>query len=71
MQLISLASIVYAMLAFVFGMHFFFLVLSIFVEKEVYKHFLVKKCCEDDHEEVKQEKIGYRSNERLYIYVKE
>ena len=44
-QLISLASIFYTLLAFVFGMHFFFLLLSICVERQVYKHFIFKKCC--------------------------
>lgn len=69
-QLISLTIIFYTLMACVFAMHFIFMVISILMEREVYKHFLFKKCCEEDHPETKQERVGYRADERLYIYVK-
>jgi len=48
-QLINLTIIFYALLAFIFGMHLVFLLLSICVEKDVYKFFLKKKFCSDDY----------------------
>ena len=70
-QLIKLTIIFYAMLAFLFGMHLFFLLVSICLEKEVYKHFLLKKCCPEDHTELTDQRVGYRSDEKLFIYPKE
>lgn len=70
-QLISLTIIFYALLAFIFGMHLFFLLISICVEKDVYCHFLRKKFCPKDHPELEHSKIGYRSNQKVFIYVKE
>jgi hypothetical protein len=70
-QLINLTIIFYTLLAFVFGMHLFFLLVSVVVEKEVYKYFLFRKCCEEEHPELGTQKVGYRSEEKLFIYVKE
>lgn len=53
-QLISLTMIFYVLLAFVFGMHFTFILISLYMEKDVYKHFLFKKCCEEEHPELKE-----------------
>ncbi len=48
-QLIELTQLLYAVLAFIFGVHFACLLLSLLVEWRAYRHFLRKKCCEEDH----------------------
>jgi hypothetical protein len=70
-QLINLTQIFYAMLVFVFGMHLGFVILSICMEKDAYRHFLRKRCCREEHLELEQERIGYRSEKKLFIYVRE
>jgi len=70
-QLINLTVIFYALLAFIFGLHLFFLLLSLCIEKSVYLRFMQSKCCPKDHPELSLTRVGYRSNERVYIYVKE
>lgn len=70
-QLISLTSILYTLLAFVFGMHLFFLLVSMVMEREVYKHFWLRKCCPEEHPELAKERVGYRSEDKLFIYVRE
>ena len=70
-QLISLTMIFYGLLAFIFAAHFFFLLLHLCIERGVYRHFLYKKICPKEHPELEEEKIGYRSNEFVYVYVKE
>lgn len=69
-ELIGLTIIFYALLAFIFGSHLFFLLVHLWLEWDVYKHFLFKKFCEKDHPEVKTEKIGYRTNNSVYVYVR-
>lgn len=59
------------MMAFVFGMHLFFLLVSILIEREAYKYFLYKKCCPEDHSELEGQRIGYRSEEKVFIYLRE
>jgi hypothetical protein len=44
-QLIDLTVIFYGLLASVFGLHFLFMVLSLIVERDVYKHFIKRKFC--------------------------
>lgn len=70
-ELISLTTIFYALLAFIFGAHLFFLLTHLLLERTVYLHFLRRKFCPDDHPQLKTERIGYRSDKSLYIYAKE
>lgn len=49
------------MMAFVFGMHMTFLLMSILVEREAYKYYLYRMCCPEEHEELKGQRVGYRS----------
>ena len=70
-QLINLTRIFYGLLAFVFGLHLFFLGLSICIERRVYKYFINKKCCSDQFPELEGQKIGYRSEDKVYIYPRE
>jgi hypothetical protein len=44
-QLISLTVIFYSLLAFIFGLHLFFLLLSLCMERKVYHRFLQRKFC--------------------------
>ena len=67
-QLIPLTQLLYAVLAFIFGMHLLFLLLSLTLEWRVYWHFMAKRCCEEEREELKVEKVGYRSGNKVYIY---
>ena len=53
-QLIPLTQLLYAVLAFIFAMHLLFLIISLVLEWPVYKHYIKKKCCEEDYPEVKQ-----------------
>ena len=70
-QLITLTQIFYGLMAFVFGMHLFFLLFSLCVERSAYKYFIDKKCCKDSHPEHQWQRIGYRSMDKLYIYPRE
>jgi hypothetical protein len=70
-NLISLTMIFYGLLAFIFSLHFLFLLIHLCCERKVYRHFLRRKFCEEEHPEVSSEKVGYRAREFVYIYVKE
>lgn len=72
-ELIGLTQIFYAMLAFIFGTHLFFLLGNMISERKVYWHFLKKKFCRESYEQegMNSMKVGYRSNDKLYIYSKE
>ena len=48
-------------MAFVFGMHLVFMVVSLVIERRVYKYFANKKCCKGEYEEQKWQRVGYRS----------
>jgi hypothetical protein len=50
--LLDITVIFYGLLAFIFGMHLFFLLIAIWVEWKVYKHFCFKKFCKEDYPEV-------------------
>ena len=70
-NLISLTMIFYGLLAFIFSLHFLFLLIHLCCERKVYRHFLRRKFCEEEHPEVSSGKVGYRAREFVYIYVKE
>jgi len=59
------------MVAFVFGMHMTFLLISIIIERDAYKYFLIKRFCSEEQEELKRQKVGYRSEDKVYIYLRE
>ena len=73
-ELINLTQIFYAMLAFIFIVHFAFILFNVIVERRVYYHFFMKKFCTKKYEadeENTHAKIGYRSKDNLFIYEKE
>ena len=70
-QLINLTRIFYGLMAFVFGMHLAFMLISLLVERRVYKYFANKKWCRKEYEEQRWMKVGYRSGEKLFVYPKE
>lgn len=72
-ELIGLTQIFYAMLAFIFGSHLLFLLVNIVSERRVYWHFLKKRCFRESYEQEGMEavRVGYRSNDKLFIYAKE
>ena len=70
-SLIDLTVIFYLILTFIFGMHLAFLLIAICMEWSVYKHFFLKKFYKDSYEEIEKVKVGYRSNDKLFIYIKE
>jgi len=69
-QLIGLTRIFYGLLAFVFGMHLFFLGLSLCIERSTYRYFIGRKFCEESPE-LGGQKIGYRSGDKIYVYPRE